>query len=173
MKNKLVVSIYGGPGIGKTTAASELFVELKKLSLDVEIVSEFAKDVILEGRSDALKHQWYIMANQSYRIYCSYRNMDVTITDSPILLGPIYDCEASPALLALCFEQYHKYNNLNIVLDRNPEYVHTMAGRVHSLTESVSIDNRILEFLSDHNIPYLNYSEYGLDRIVQLIRRQL
>lgn len=163
----------GGPGIGKTTLAAQLFVELKKLSLEVEIVSEFAKDIILEGRPDALSHQWYIMANQSFRIFCAYKHMEVVVTDSPILLGPVYDCDSSPALVALCFEQYHKYNNLNIVLNRTLEYEHSMAGRIHSLTESISIDNRIIRFLEESNIPYIKYDDFGLDRIVQIISRQL
>jgi nicotinamide riboside kinase len=170
---KLVVSLYGGPGAGKTTLAAELFVELKKNNIDVEIVSEFAKDLVLEGRSEALKHQWYVIANQAFRIQSAYEHMQVVITDSPLLLGPIYDPESSPALLALCLEHYHKYNNLNVVLDRNLEFEYTTAGRIHSLTESISLDNRILTMLEDHNIPYLRYTEFGKDRVLQIILREL
>lgn len=173
MSRKLLINIFGGPSIGKTTAAAELFMELKKNHVEVELVSEFAKDVVVEGRVDALKHQWYITGTQAYRIDTSYKCMQVTITDSPILLGPIYDADSSPALLALSLEHHAKYNNVNLVLTRNPEFEHSMAGRVHSLTESVSIDNRIIRFLEDNNIPYLMYDEYGKERIVGLVLRQL
>ena len=171
--NKLLINIFGGPNIGKTTAASDLFTELKKNHIEVELVSEFAKEVVIEGRVDALQHQWYITGTQAYRIHTAYRCMTVTLTDSPILLGPIYDADTSPALLALSLEHHAKYNNLNVVLSRNPDYEHSMAGRVHSLTESVSIDNRIVRFLDDHDIPYLMYGEFGKDRVVSLILRQL
>ena len=173
MSNKLVINVFGGPGIGKTTVAAELFTALKQKGVDTAIVPEFATDVIFEGRPDALKHQWYVVANQAYRIWCGYNTMQVVVTDSPILLGPIYDVDASPALLALCLEQHHKYNNLNLVLTRRPELEHNMIGRVHSLTESVSIDNRIVSMLEDNNIPFLNYDEYGTERILQLILRQI
>lgn len=169
MKNKLCVNFFGGPGCGKTTAAAEIFLQLKKHNIDVEIVSEFAKDLILEGKETALKHQWFVLANQSYRIQCAYEKMQIVLVDSPILLGPIYDPDSSPALLALCLEHYDKYNNLNIIMDRNLEYKHTSAGRIHSLTESISLDNRINRFLDDYNIPYLKYKEYTPDRIVNII----
>ena len=48
-----------------------------------------------------------------------------------------------------------------------------MAGRVHSLTESVSIDNRIVRFLDEHDITYLVYDDFGKDRIISLILRQI
>lgn len=172
-KKKLCINWFGGPAIGKTTVSAEFFTELKKFELDVEIVSEFAKDVILEGRPQALQHQWYILANQAYRIWCAYNAMDVVLVDSPILLGPVYDKEASPALLALCLENHHKYNNLNIVLSRNPTFEHSMAGRVHSLTESISVDNRIVRTLDEHGISYIRYDEYGKERILNLILRAI
>ena len=173
MSKKMVISIFGGPAIGKTTVAAELFTALKQKGVDTAIVAEFATDMIMEGRPAALKHQWYVIANQIYRIWCGYNAMQVVITDSPIMLGPIYDPDASPALLAMCLEHHHKYNNLNLVLHRKPEFEHSMAGRVHSLTESVSIDNRIISLLEDNNIPYLHYDEYGKDRIIQMVLRHI
>lgn len=171
--NKLLVNFFGGPGIGKTTAAAEIFVELKKMHVEVELVSEFAKDLVIEHRAEALKHQWYVTGTQAYRIDCAYQHMQVVLTDSPILLGPIYDIESSAALLALSLEYHHKYNNLNIVISRSTEYEHTMAGRVHSLTESVSLDNRIVRFIEEQDIPYIMFNEYGKERVLNLIMRTI
>jgi hypothetical protein len=175
MVRRLVVNWFGGPSIGKTTAAAEMFVALKKNDIEVEMVSEFAKDQVVEGAVDSLRHQWYITGTQAYRIDCAYRSMQVVITDSPILLAPIYDFDhdASSALKDLSLEHHAKYNNLNILLSRSPEFNHTMAGRVHSLTESITIDNRILHFLDNHEIPYVKFDEYGMDRIVQLVLREI
>jgi nicotinamide riboside kinase len=170
---KLLINVFGGPSIGKTTIAAELFVELKKNHVEVELVSEFPKDVVVEERPNALEHQWYITGTQAYRIHTAYKCMQAVITDSPILLGPVYDVDASPALLALSLEHHEKYNNLNIMLTRSLDYEHSMAGRVHSLTQSVSIDNRIMRFLDDQSIPYVMYDEYGKERIVSLILKEL
>ena len=155
MKRQLCVNFFGGPGVGKTTAASSLFVALKKLNIDTEIVSEFAKDLVLENNRDALQHQWYVIAQQSYRLHCGYRSMQVVICDSPILLGPIYDPDGSRALYSLCLEHHHRFNNFNIVLRRDPNLQFSQAGRVHGLTESISLDYRIIRLLDDNNIPYV------------------
>ena len=158
---KLLVNFFGGPGIGKTTAAAGLFVELKKRHIESELISEFPKDAVLEGRSQALKHQWYTTGTQAYRIDCAYKhhNLQVVITDSPVLLAPIYDTDSSRALLDLSFEHHNRYNNMNIVLTRNFEFEHTMVGRVHSHTESVSIDKRITALLDSLEVPYVTQEE--------------
>lgn len=157
-KRKLCINLFAGPGAGKTTVAAELFVALKKRGIDCEIVSEFAKDAVLEGNPDVLKHQWFVLAHQAYRVHCAYKHMQVVIVDSPILLGPIYDRDSSRALYDLCIEHHKRYDNLNIVVQRELNNNYTMAGRVHSLTESISIDNRILDMLHDLDIPYIKYT---------------
>lgn len=172
-KTKLVINLFVGPNGGKTTLASEIFMRLKKEDIDVHMVSDFAAEAILEGRPDTLKYEWYVVANQMYKILCAYNAMQVVIVDSPILLGPIYDPDASPALLALCLEHHHKYNNLNIVLSRDSTIEHSMAGRVHSLTESISIDNRIVRLLDDHDIPYISLSDFGVDKIMDAIIKKV
>jgi hypothetical protein len=168
MAKKLLINLFGGPSAGKTTASAYLFTLLKQVGIDTEIVSEFAKDLVLENNLRALEHQWYVMATQAYRIMCAYRSMQVVISDSPVLLGIIYDKENSKALFDLCMEQHHRYNNINIFVTRNANYKHTMAGRIHSLTQSVAIDNAILRILDENKIPYLSLSELGADPVVSL-----
>lgn len=48
MKNALVVNLFGGPGCGKSTTMARLFADLKTRGLNVEMVSEFAKDLVYE-----------------------------------------------------------------------------------------------------------------------------
>lgn len=168
---KMVINLFGGPAIGKTTLASDIFSALKKFNIDAENVSEFPKELVLEGNLEALKHQWYVLANQTYRIHCAYRSMQVVIVDSPILLGPIYDPDNSKPLVDLCLEHHHRYNNLNIVLKRDAEKIHSMAGRIHSLTESISIDNRIVRLLEENGLPYIDYGAYGFERTMNIILR--
>lgn len=168
MAKKLLINFYGGPSAGKTTAAAHLFTLLKHAGIDTEIVSEFAKDLVLENNPRALEYQWYVLATQAYRIMCAYRSMQVVITDSPILLGIIYDKDNSKALFDLCMEQHHQYNNINVFVTRNSNYKHTMAGRIHSLTQSVAIDNAISRLLEENEIPYLRLSELGTNPVASL-----
>ena len=38
-----VINFFGGPGVGKSTAACDLFVAMKKAGYKVEYVDEYAK----------------------------------------------------------------------------------------------------------------------------------
>ena len=41
-----VINLLGAPGAGKSTAAAGLFYRMKKEFLSVELVTEYAKDLI-------------------------------------------------------------------------------------------------------------------------------
>jgi nucleoside-triphosphatase THEP1 len=170
---KCVVSLYGGPGCGKTTAAASLYAHLKQKGLNVEMAPEIAKEFVLEENKVALSYQLMVWANQCYRIYAAYRHADIVITDAPILLGAIYNENASPAFIDVIMEQYDSFNNINIVVPRQDTIGHSMVGRLHSLTQSISIDNQIVHLLDRHNIPYMTYqgdNELLTNRILEELK---
>ncbi len=169
---KACVNFYGGPAAGKSTAAASLYAHLKKAGFNVEMAPEIAKEFVLEENSVALSYQLMIWANQCYRIYTAYRHADIVITDAPILLGAIYNEDASSAFIDVVLEQYHSFNNINIVVPRQTSTLHSMVGRVHSLTESVSIDNQIIHLLENHAIPFTTYDGDD-DALTQLIYDEL
>jgi hypothetical protein len=78
------------------------------------------------------------------------------VTDSPIILSTVYNPETSINFRALILEMHNKFNSMNIVLKRNPE-THTMVGRVHSLTESISLDRRIVDVLVEEGIDFAQF----------------
>lgn len=43
-----VINLIGSPGTGKSTIAAELFARMKWLGFDVELVSEYAKELVWE-----------------------------------------------------------------------------------------------------------------------------
>jgi len=111
-KNKhLIINLFGGPGTGKSTTAADLFGLLKKekhnfknnnnqihaKNIGVELVREFAKEVIYEQAENQLDNQFYISAIQQKRIvdvikYFEKNNTNsIIITDSPIILGVVYN----------------------------------------------------------------------------------
>lgn len=85
MNSGLVINLFGGPGSGKTTTAAELFAALKKRHYNVELVTEFAKDLIMQNNPDALMHQFYVTGVQAHRIWSAAQKMQVVVVDSPIL----------------------------------------------------------------------------------------
>lgn len=131
-----------------------LFVELKLRSADAELYDEQARQCILTGQVSALEIQPYLFGLQLYRLRTTARNTDIVVMDSPLLLNPIYDKNQSIALRELVLEEFYRFRNLNVVIERPRSGVHSMAGRVHDAAESRVLDERIRQYLDDTRIPY-------------------
>lgn len=168
-----VCNILGGPGCGKSTLAATLYVELKRQHIDVEYVSEYAKELVYQENSVALKDQILVFAHQYHRLWTAAQHTHLVITDSPILLSAIYNPDTSHHFTALVVEMHKKFDTLNIVLKRSSQ-VHTMVGRIHSLTESVSIDNRIRTLLDEEQLEYAEFDPVhdNVQPLVRLIRQE-
>jgi ATP:corrinoid adenosyltransferase len=50
-----VINLWAGPGAGKSTTASGLFYLMKTADMQVELVTEYAKDMTWEGRHEVLQ----------------------------------------------------------------------------------------------------------------------
>jgi AAA domain-containing protein len=166
---KLVVNLLGAPNAGKTVVATSLFARLKKRHADVVLVSEYAHQMVVEENKTALADQLFIWANQSHRIFAGYRHAKLVVTDSPILLGAIYNRQSSIHLQEVILAEHRKYNNFNIILDLDASYPYSMVGRIHNFDESVQIGDEIMDMLTTHDIPFLKYKDFEPDEIVDLI----
>jgi hypothetical protein len=58
----VVVNLYGGPGTGKSRTAALLFATMKQRGVNCELATEYAKDVVWEGRESLLSDQIYLFA---------------------------------------------------------------------------------------------------------------
>jgi len=164
-----VINIFGGPGAGKSTTAAAVFYEMKKRRIEVELVTEYAKDMTWEGRQNILNDQLYIIAKQNRRLSRLKGKVDWVVTDSPLPLGLIYKPDGyyenfEPMLM----EVWNSYENLNFLLGRDFEY--QPIGRNQTADEAVEVDNTILNFLNDHGIPYARVTnDPQVDRITQIL----
>ena len=104
----IVINLWGAPGCGKSTAAAFLFSRLKSLGVNVELVTEFAKDLTWEERNEALKNQLYVSGIQSFRISRLDGRVDVVITDSPVPSGIFYVPENEKEIFRPVL--YHEFN---------------------------------------------------------------
>ncbi len=64
-----VINLFAGPGAGKSTISAEIFSKLKRMRKNVELITEFAKDVVWENRLTTLKNQVYVFAEQQHRVW--------------------------------------------------------------------------------------------------------
>lgn len=170
-----VINFFGGPGIGKSTIAADFFVHLKKQHKEVELVTEYAKDMVYEERHNILQDQLYILAKQNRKLLRLIpKGIEYAITDSPIILGYIYYRKhggTSPNLLAMIEEVFKSYNNINFYLERHPTVEYKGIGRIQQTKEqAVEIDNEIKKLLFDLNISFipLSVQDYSCDTIYEL-----
>ena len=151
-----VINLFGGPGLGKSTTAAGLFYEMKKMGLEVELVQEYAKDLVWERRHNLLQDQIYVFAKQQRRISrLQDHNMEWVITDSPIALGLIY---LQPGVLSenfpnLVMEVFNSYHNYNFLLSRNVAY--NPVGRNQKTEDEARLfDDSIDKLLQKYNVEY-------------------
>lgn len=139
MKKTLVVNFIGGPGSGKSTMAARVFSELKDLGINCEIASEYAKDATWQKSFHVLSNQLYIFAKQQHRIWRLDGQVDVILTDSPLLNSVIYGSDKSSELFKeLVYEEHNKRPKLDIFLKRVKEY--NPSGRSQTEEEAKELD---------------------------------
>lgn len=86
-KPQLVVNLFGGPCAGKSSLAAIRFGRLKGGASRGRVAAEFAKDLAMENRRDALKCQIYVLGNQHWRIQLAFFGCaQIVATDSSCLL---------------------------------------------------------------------------------------
>lgn len=164
-----VINIWGGPGAGKSTTAAAVFYEMKKRRIEVELVTEYAKDMTWEGRHNILQDQLYIIAKQNRRITRLAGKVDWVITDSPLPLGLIYQppdyyANFEPFLM----EVWNSYENHNVLLGRDFEYQPN--GRNQTAEEAIGVDNTIVDFLNSRKITYSRVTnDPQIDRVTQIL----
>ena len=152
MNKPLIINFFSGPGAGKSTTAAALFTLLKlHQGIECELVTEYAKDLVWEERHHTLNNQNYVFSQQHHRIWRVAQKVDIVITDSPFLLGNIYNREnTTDKFKAHVLEEFNSYNNLNFFIERKKRYVEL--GRNRTESEAKKIDAFIKGYLSENNV---------------------
>jgi len=175
----MIINLFGGPGIGKSTTAAGLFHKLKLNYFETELVTEYAKDVTWEQRYKTLENQFYVSAKQHHRIwrileYWKDKNVNgIIVTDSPFILGLQYlkESESSEEFKKFILKEFNKFNNLNILLKRKKKY--NPIGRNQTEEEAKQIDNNIKNFLQNNNIDFIEIEgdENAVNKIFEIIKK--
>lgn len=175
-----VINLYAGPGAGKSTLAAEIFWKLKKKLLNVELCTEYAKQLVYEERHNVLKlDQLYILAKQNRKMYSLFnKGVDIVVTDSPLFLNCFYNNPEnfnSEVMFAVSKELYNKYENYDFFLNRNVNYGYNPNGRIQKhLEEAQQIDRQILNIMKKEipNYMFVQYSMNTADKIIEEVLKE-
>jgi AAA domain len=168
MQNKpktLVVNFLGGPGCGKSSMAASVFAQLKWKGVESEIVIEFAKELVWGHSQKTLENQIHVFGEQHHRVHRLLGNVDVILTDSPIILSPIYDVEKRETFKQLVLEEFNRNHNLNIFINRKKKY--NPKGRNQDEEGARKVDEMVKTFMNENLLSYLDFD--GVPESVPLI----
>lgn len=177
--NKLtVINFFGGAAAGKSSQAAGLFYIMKQRGHSVELINEFAKEMVWEDHSTIMSDQLYLLAHQHRKQLRLVGKVDYCVTDSPILLNVIYrNMYGAPIysqiLDQLCIECHQKYQNINILLKRPMDQQFQQQGRFQNLAQSIWVDDQLVQLLNQLGEPYitLDYnSEQCMEDIIQYVK---
>lgn len=149
-----IINLMGAPGSGKSTLAAGLFAEMKRHYMSVELVTEYAKDLVYDGLHSHNLDQLSIFAEQHRRIARLDGKVDWVVTDSPLFLSGYYASKSNlhPAFEVFVRTMAHRYNNLNFLVVRTHKY--DPNGRFHDETASDAIHRELQDFMKIHDIKY-------------------
>lgn len=151
--NTLVVNFFGGPGSGKSIVAADTFAKLKWRGIVAELSNEYVKRKLWEEHVNLFANQIYIFGKQHLTIKTLLGKVRVVVTDSPFIMGCVYDTGNNIHLHKLIIEEFKKLNTYNIFLNRDMSKFET-EGRFQSLNQAIEIDTKIKALLRENNIDF-------------------
>lgn len=148
MKPTIVVEFWGGPGSGKTTAAHQLFGELKNLHLEVEYLPEQIKRHAWMGKTLTRADILDAVSQQLIREVELIGHVDILVTDSPVEMSIVYNPELKIETFQNLREVFgnHKYRTqMPYYVPRTKKYL--KQGRWQNEEEAKKIDDKVADLL--------------------------
>lgn len=154
----LRINFYGGPGVGKSTLAAQVYAELNRAGgVSTELVREFVKPWAYEGRKLDVYDQVYTFGSQLWAEHRLFKaGINVIVTDSPVLLQCIYtallDEKIAANLTQVGLRWEADTTSLNFLVQRAVPY--RRRGRYQDEPELRVLDDRIAEAVENFGFPY-------------------
>ncbi len=173
-----VINIFSGPSGGKSTTSAGLFFQMKIRGYEVELVTEYAKELVYdEAHVVLVDRQEVIFAEQNQRLDRLRGKVDYVINDSPLLLSniyPIINCNPESQKWQdmqhfgnFVRQVFDTYDNINIFMQRGKKFQDY--GRYHDHEQSKLIDQMIKNELADREYHIVNTRPEAIDEIIEII----
>ena len=165
----IIVNLISGPGTGKSILTTEIFAQLKRHFIKCEISSEYYKKKLREEAAKVIQNQIYVFGKQQFQLFTLKDKVDVIVTDSPIIFSAIYNEPQCSELNALILKEFHKYNNLNYYIERDPSVPYEQEGRYQDEAGAKLVDDKVKIFLDENKIHYktlVGIGKSSLDTVI-------
>ena len=166
--------MLGGSGIGKSTIAAGLYYNMKLKHMNVELVREYVKILAWQGALITQFDQINIFGEQCKLEHTLYGKVNYIVTDSPIILAPIYEYfynndsfmeEAALKFMAKAKERGVKH--MNFLLERGKQY--DANGRYQTEEEAKTVDSMTRNFLDKYGITYKTITGPEEERVARIL----
>jgi hypothetical protein len=153
-----IINLFGAPGVGKSSVAAGIFWLMKAQHCSVELVSEYAKYLVLSGRKWQLaEEQVYLFAKQHHKQFVIDRSgYEFGVTDSPLQLCQFYaPGKYFSSFEGLVDEAAASFENVNFFVTRDLEAGHfEERGRVQDRARALEVEHEMRAFLARKNVAY-------------------
>lgn len=154
-----VINLLGGSGLGKSTTAAGLFYHMKLAGLHCELVREYVKNWAWQGKKIGPFDQAYLFGKQSKAESMLYGQVEYVVTDSPLLLCPIYEefYDGAP-VTRKAVEEFLKLaskrdvTHHNFLLKRKKAF--DPRGRYETAEQAKSVDIYVETYMQVRQIPF-------------------
>jgi hypothetical protein len=143
----IIVNLFGPPGAGKSSARAEIFGHLKRAGVNCEEVYEFAKKLSWSKREAELACQPYVLGKQLRDMEMLIGQVDVIITDCPLLLSYFYGKKYCGDRYPSSFydfarDQFFKISGVNYFIERVKPYSPIGRNETESESDAIAIELR-------------------------------
>lgn len=165
-----IINLFGGPGVGKSVQAAGIYFFGGLAGLRMAPIAEYAKGRTLLGDRGTLGFQGYVTLKQWFDQARVDERYELMVTDSPFLIGLLYPGRGStPSFPTYLLELYDEFDNLNILLERNPAIAYDEVGRNQTEEEAEEKDALAVEVLRKYQLPHEVVTTNGIASVLSIL----
>lgn len=133
-----------------------LFSIMKLAGHNVELIQEYAKDLVYEQRFATLKDQLYMLGKQNHRLHRTVSQVELVINDSPLVLSSLYSPPNYYKLFdEFVMEVFDSYDNVNFFMSRPASRPYQPSGRTQTMEQALEVRDRLVYYMDSHRIAYI------------------
>lgn len=167
----LLVNFSGQPGAGKSTIASGVFNLLKRRSWNVELITEYTKELIMQNDQWSLSDELIVFTEKYTRIK-RMEKVDIVITDSPLINSVIYGKHQFGDIGSVFFENVSKkFDSIYVIV--NPVVKYVPIGRMPDEQEAKKSGEDIIKIIKKlseqvYEVDGDEFGQYNAASIIEL-----